>query len=142
MTPPRSPENGEAVHPLVLDGILDLHHFQPREIPGLVRDYLQVCQTAGILQIRIVHGKGRGVLRDTVHALLEQEPAVKRFRTAADRSGWGATLVDLYPARSGPVAAGKPVKRLSHRPPPGKPTGTRPPLWYRLLQKWLLPKGK
>ncbi|MGC8504582.1 MAG: Smr/MutS family protein [Acidithiobacillus sp.] len=120
---------------LPLDGILDLHAFRPREVPDLVREYLRSCRRQGITQIRIIHGKGKGVQREIVHAILRQEPAVAAFRLANDRSGWGATLVDLYPP--GRIPAQKPPK--SEVPPPAPPR--RPPLWYRLLQQIFVKKG-
>lgn len=83
---------------LPIDGTLDLHAFQPREVKTLVPDYLAACRERGILQVRIVHGKGTGTLRQTVHALLARLPEVVSFRTASeDGGGWGATLVELRP---------------------------------------------
>jgi len=87
---------------LPIDGTLDLHTFQPREVGTLVPEYLAACRSRGILQVRIVHGKGTGALRGTVHALLSRLPEVESFRTAQeDAGGWGATLVDLRPPAPG-----------------------------------------
>ena len=81
-----------------IDGTLDLHTFQPRQVGELVPDYLEVCREKGILQVRIVHGKGTGALRRKVHAVLGRLPAVEAFRLAGeDAGGWGATLVFLKP---------------------------------------------
>lgn len=81
-----------------IDGILDLHTFHPREVKRLVPDYLAACREKNILQVRIIHGKGTGTLLRTVHAILKKLPGVASFRLAhEDRSGWGATLVDLFP---------------------------------------------
>jgi DNA-nicking Smr family endonuclease len=81
-----------------IDGILDLHAFNPRDVKSLVPEYIRVCREQGILQIRIIHGKGTGALQRTVHAILARLPEVASFRLAhEDRSGWGATLVDLAP---------------------------------------------
>lgn len=83
---------------LPIDGTLDLHTFDPRDVKLLVADYLAACRERGILGVRIVHGKGTGALRLTVHAVLATLPEVVSFRTAPeDGGGWGATLVELRP---------------------------------------------
>ena len=82
---------------LPIDGTLDLHAFAPSDTRDLVRDYLAECRARGILEVRIIHGKGTGALRQTVHALLESMPEVVSFRLADDASGWGATIVTLAP---------------------------------------------
>ncbi len=81
-----------------IDGTLDLHTFDPREIKTLVPDYLTACRERGIIQVRIVHGKGTGALRDTVHSILRSLPEVTSYRLAGvDGGGWGATIVHLRP---------------------------------------------
>ena len=55
---------------LPIDGVLDLHTFRPKDIKVVVSEYLAACQEKGILQIRIIHGKGIGNLKRTVHAML------------------------------------------------------------------------
>lgn len=78
---------------------LDLHTFAPREVAGLVADYLDECATSGLLEVRIVHGKGTGALRRTVHAVLDRHPRVKGYRLGdGARGGWGATIVWLEAA--------------------------------------------
>lgn len=79
-----------------IDGVLDLHMFQPREVKDLVPGYLEACREKGIYSVRIIHGKGTGTLRRSVHALLAQIPFVVSFCLAGDDGGgWGATLVEL-----------------------------------------------
>ncbi len=92
--PDGSPFDGPV--PLPLDGTLDLHAFSPREVGELVPEWLEASARAGLLELRIVHGKGTGALRRTVEALLARDPRVASFRPAGeDAGGWGATLVVL-----------------------------------------------
>lgn len=79
-----------------IDGVLDLHTFQPREVGDLVEEYLVLCRERGIEEVRIIHGKGTGQLRRTVHAILGRNPLVQSFHLAGeDGGGWGATMVQL-----------------------------------------------
>lgn len=81
-----------------VDGILDLHQFQPGDVKDLVPDYLALCREKGILRVRIIHGKGTGALQRTVHAILSKLPGVVSFKLAMeDEGGWGATIVALDP---------------------------------------------
>lgn len=81
---------------LPVDGVLDLHAFHPRDTRTLIPDYIEACLDKGIYHIRIIHGKGTGALRQSVHALLRRNPHVVTYRLAGDKSGWGATLVELH----------------------------------------------
>lgn len=93
---PIEPNCSEGPIEYPIDGVLDLHPFQPREVKDLVTDYLAACQERGILEIRIIHGKGIGTLRRTVHALLARHPEVIEFwLDHALFSGAGATVVRL-----------------------------------------------
>jgi dsDNA-specific endonuclease/ATPase MutS2 len=75
---------------------LDLHTFRPDDLGELIPAYLDACRARGIHDVRIVHGKGTGTLRTTVHALLKRHPHVVSFRLGDERSGsWGATIVSL-----------------------------------------------
>jgi dsDNA-specific endonuclease/ATPase MutS2 len=79
-----------------IDGVLDLHTFSPKEVKDLVPEYIGECLRRGITEIRIIHGKGTGTLKATVHAVLKRDPRVTGFKDAGtDRGGWGATLVRL-----------------------------------------------
>ena len=81
-----------------ITGELDLHAFRPRDVTGLLDDYFAECRKRGIRQVRVVHGKGTGTLRTTVHAHLRQSPGVAGFALGDETSGgWGATLVTLKP---------------------------------------------
>ncbi len=81
--------------------VLDLHTFRPAEIADLLDDYFAECQRLGIHAVRLIHGKGSGILRERVHGLLRRDPRVVSFRLAPpEAGGWGATLVDLLPPES------------------------------------------
>jgi DNA-nicking Smr family endonuclease len=94
--PPEETPSEEVVVEVPVDGNLDLHLFHPREVKELVIEYLWACQQKGILEVRIIHGKGTGALRRTVHALLPKLPEVESFQPASEADGgWGATWVRL-----------------------------------------------
>ena len=79
-----------------ITGTLDLHLFKPAEVGDLVPEYLEECRKRGIRQVRIIHGKGTGQLRERVHSILRRNPEVATFSLApAEAGGWGATVVDL-----------------------------------------------
>ncbi|MCB2189817.1 MAG: Smr/MutS family protein [Deltaproteobacteria bacterium] len=78
-----------------IDGTLDLHTFSPKDIPSLVDEYIRAAMENGIYEIKIIHGKGKGVLRRMVHSRLEKNAHVVDFRLDAGPSGWGATTVTL-----------------------------------------------
>lgn len=83
-----------------IDGVLDLHGFNPKEVKDLVPHYLEECQKRGILSVRVIHGKGIGNLRRTVHSLLSKMPQVISFSQAGAAFGhWGATIVLLHPEK-------------------------------------------
>lgn len=79
-----------------IEGVLDLHTFSPKDVKDLVPEYIEECLRRGIMEVRIIHGKGTGTLKATVHAVLKRDPRVTGFKDAGtDRGGWGATLVRL-----------------------------------------------
>ena len=79
-----------------IDGTLDLHTFSPKDTKTLIPDYLDECRQRGIFNVRIVHGKGKGVLRRSVQATLDRLDTVESCTPAGEGGGgWGATLVVL-----------------------------------------------
>jgi DNA-nicking Smr family endonuclease len=81
---------------LPITGELDLHAFAPADVPSVVEEYLNACRERGIHEVRIVHGRGKGVQRAVVRRLLARLPGVSSFREAPpEAGGWGATLVEL-----------------------------------------------
>ena len=78
-----------------VDGVLDLHMFAPKDAASVVDEYLNACHEKGIHEVRIIHGKGKGVLRETVHALLKKHPLILEFSLDKGPSSWGATIARL-----------------------------------------------
>jgi len=94
-------EDGEPWEPgtavaLPITDVLDLHSFRPAEVKDVVRDYLDAAHEKGLRHLRIIHGRGVGVQRQTVRTLLERDSRVVAFGDApAEAGGWGATWVTL-----------------------------------------------
>jgi dsDNA-specific endonuclease/ATPase MutS2 len=81
---------------LPITDVLDLHSFRPAEVPDVVREYLDAAYEKGFRELRIVHGKGIGVQRQTVRTLLSRDPRVEDFGDAPLEAGsWGATWVRM-----------------------------------------------
>jgi len=101
MENPRSidPDDGfQQPEPVELEitDVLDLHSFPPREVADLVRDYLDLVREKGLRRVRIIHGRGLGVQRQTVRTILERDRRVRAFGDAPpEAGGWGATWVEL-----------------------------------------------
>ena len=106
---PIDPDESDSPFPdpiiLPLEDVLDLHPFAPRDIRNVVEGYLEECREAGLTRVRLIHGKGKGVQRNSIRALLKRLPYVHDFHDAPpEAGGWGATLVSLKPPSSnGPV---------------------------------------
>lgn len=96
------PDAGHEPNELPIDGVLDLHTFRPQDVGDLVPDYLAECRARGIFEVRVVHGKGMGNLKRSVHAILARLPEVISFSEAGPHfGGSGATMVKLR-RNSGP----------------------------------------
>jgi DNA-nicking Smr family endonuclease len=93
--PDDDPEFGEIVE-LPITDVLDLHSFRPSEVADVVREYLDAAYDKGLRALRIVHGKGIGVQRQTVRTILARDPRVEACGDApGEAGGWGATWVRL-----------------------------------------------
>lgn len=92
------PEDEAAPVVVPITGELDLHTFRPADLGELIPEYLEACAARGLREVRIIHGKGTGTLRTTVHTLLRRSPRVSAWRAGDETSGsWGATIVTLRP---------------------------------------------
>jgi dsDNA-specific endonuclease/ATPase MutS2 len=83
-------------HQIPITDVFDLHAFAPRDVKAAVEAYLEAAHEAGFQYVRIIHGRGIGVQRETVRKVLARTPWVVEFRDApAEAGGWGATIVTL-----------------------------------------------
>jgi DNA-nicking Smr family endonuclease len=87
-------DEDDRAFPFPIDGLLDLHAFSPRDVVSVVGEYIRAAHEAGIREVRIVHGRGRGVQRGMVQAALERHPLVAAFRDDTG-SHLGATIARL-----------------------------------------------
>jgi DNA-nicking Smr family endonuclease len=90
------------MHELPIDGSLDLHAFDPKDVRSVVEEYVRAAKLAGLREIRIIHGRGRGVQRGIVQAALERLPDVEEFWDDP-QSHLGATCARLSPPPSRPI---------------------------------------
>lgn len=91
-----NPSDGVIEPPLTNE--IDLHTFRPSEIGSLIPEYFRECRQRGWLEVRVIHGKGSGTLREGVHRLLDRLPEVVGYRPGDETSGgWGASWVTLCP---------------------------------------------
>ena len=82
-------------HRVPIEGTLDLHAFAPRDVASVVEEYVGEAHTAGLREIRLIHGRGRGVQRGSiVQQVLERHPLVEEFWDATE-THLGATVARL-----------------------------------------------
>lgn len=96
--PSTEPDDSFFEEPIVLplEDSIDLHAFAPRDIPSVVEEYIHQCHQAGFFEVRVIHGKGKGVQRQIVQSVLAKNPLVSSFKDAPPESGgWGSTVVLL-----------------------------------------------
>jgi DNA-nicking Smr family endonuclease len=94
----------EDPHEIPIEGSIDLHAFQPRDIPSVVDEYIRAAHDRGLGEVRLIHGRGKGVQRGIVQAALERHPLVVEFWDAPE-SHLGATVVRLVDSAAGQVDA-------------------------------------
>jgi dsDNA-specific endonuclease/ATPase MutS2 len=76
--------------------VFDLHTVPPRDVKAVVEEYLTEAHRLGFKALRIIHGRGIGVQRETVRAVLARTPYVADYRDAPmEAGGWGATVITL-----------------------------------------------
>ena len=81
-----------------ISDVLDLHSVSPRDVKVVVEEYLNEANRLGLKALRIIHGRGIGVQRDTVRKVLAASLIVESFGDAPlEAGGWGATVVTLRP---------------------------------------------
>jgi len=79
-----------------IEDFIDLHTFRPEEVSDLLSEYFSECLKYGIFTVRVIHGKGRGFLKQGVTKILKKSPLVESFKDAPiEAGGWGATIVEL-----------------------------------------------
>jgi len=88
------PDPDPDVVPIPIEDALDLHAFHPRDIKAVVADYVEAAHEKGLSEVRLIHGRGKGVQRSAVHAVLAAHPLVESFRDASE-SHLGATVARL-----------------------------------------------
>lgn len=90
--------SSEDPYKIDINGVLDLHAFNPKDLSTLIDEYIYACLEKEIYKVRFIHGKGKGHVRRSVHALLERNPHVIEYQLADESGGgWGATIANLAP---------------------------------------------
>ena len=82
------------MHRVPIDAAIDLHAFHPRDIPSVVGEYVRAAHEAGLREVRLIHGRGKGVQRGIVQAALDKHPLVEEFWDATE-THLGATVARL-----------------------------------------------
>jgi dsDNA-specific endonuclease/ATPase MutS2 len=96
VTDPRDEKDEPRPVEIPIEDALDLHPFQPRDVPDVVRDYVDAAAAKGLREVRVIHGRGIGLQRERVREVLAAHPLVESFAdAAATRGHWGATVVQL-----------------------------------------------
>jgi len=89
----------DSPHRVPIDGTLDLHAFLPSDTRSVVEEYVSAAHAAGLREVRLIHGRGKGIQRGIVHQALERHPLVEEFWDASE-SHLGATVARLRSAGS------------------------------------------
>ncbi len=97
---PEEPPDGDEVYEVPIQESIDLHFFAPRDVPSVVDEYLREASKRGFEEVRLIHGRGKGVQRAKVQKILTRHPAVASFRS----DGTGSTLASLRPRARRPPA--------------------------------------
>ena len=92
----------DPVHEVPIEDAFDLHPYRPSDVIRMLDAYLDAALEKGLVEVRLIHGKGKGVQRAQVQAFLDRDPRVRDWQSApAPRGGWGATLAWLQEPQSG-----------------------------------------
>ena len=91
---PEGSTGRSVAHRIPIESQIDLHAFHPRDVASVVDEYVRAAHEAGLREVRLIHGRGRGVQRGIVQAALEKNPLVERFDDAPG-SHLGATVAVL-----------------------------------------------
>ncbi|MEW5876990.1 MAG: Smr/MutS family protein [Acidobacteriota bacterium] len=101
------------LHVLPIEDSLDLHTFHPKDLEAAVEAYLEEARKRGLREVRLIHGRGKGVARARVARLLARLPYVLRaYEAPPERGGWGATVVELAPEQGEKASHPNPNPRL------------------------------
>jgi dsDNA-specific endonuclease/ATPase MutS2 len=90
------PDPNQDVFVVPIEDVLDLHSVSPKDVEGVVHEYLSEARRLGFKALRIIHGRGIGVQREIVRKVLSRTPFITSYGDApAEAGGWGATVVSL-----------------------------------------------